>query len=90
QLYKFWANTPVIASFASDLLDKEYTFGYPVYYLLCEMDKKFPPRKQHSEFLNEIRPRLAMARELFFKNPTNEPPSWLHEIINKVILTLPQ
>ncbi|MFN3467925.1 MAG: hypothetical protein ACK4WF_09540 [Candidatus Brocadiales bacterium] len=84
QLYKFWANTPRIASFVSHTLDRHYTFGYPVYYLLSDMDPAFPSRPSASALLNELRPRFAEAREIFYKSPYH-PPSWLQEAVNKVI-----
>ncbi|HHT9151962.1 MAG TPA: DUF362 domain-containing protein [Candidatus Hypogeohydataceae bacterium YC40] len=88
QLYKFWANIPMLASFGShQILDKHYTFGYPIYYLLSEMDPAFPSKPTESALLNELRPFFAPAREIFYKMP-NHPPSWLHELINKVIYRL--
>lgn len=87
QLYRFWANSPGIASYGAHMLDRHYTFGYPVYYILSEMDPAFPLRPSESALLNELRPLFAKSREVFFKNPYN-PPSWLHEVINKVIFRL--
>ncbi|MBI4007839.1 MAG: DUF362 domain-containing protein, partial [Planctomycetes bacterium] len=89
QLYKFWANTPRIASFVShEMLDRHYTFGYPVYYIMSEMDTKaFPIKPSKSAFLNKLRPMFAKARGIVYKNP-HKPPSWLHEFINKNILKL--
>ncbi len=87
QLYRFWANTPRIASFGSHMLDRHYTFGYPFYYIMSEMDPAFPSRPSESALLNELRPLFADAREIFYKNP-HHPPSWLHEAINKIIFRL--
>lgn len=87
QLYRFWANTPRIASFGSNMLDKQYTFGYPVYYIMSEMDPAFPDKPSESALLNELRRLFASAREIFYKNPRH-PPSWLHEAINKVVFRL--
>lgn len=87
QLYKFWANTPRIASFGSHMLDRHYTFGYPLYYIMSEMDPAFPARPSESSLLNELRSLFTSAREIFYKN-SNHPPSWLHEAINKIIFRL--
>ncbi|HHT9118224.1 MAG TPA: DUF362 domain-containing protein [Candidatus Hypogeohydataceae bacterium YC38] len=87
RLYKFWANTPRIASFGSHMLDRHYTFGYPVYYLLSDMDPAFPAKSSESALLTELRLPFAEAREIFYKSP-HHPPSWLHEAINKVIFRL--
>lgn len=87
RLYRFWANTPRIASFGSHMLDRHYTFGYPVYYILSDMDPAFPAKPSESALLNELRPLFASAREIFYKSP-HHPPSWLHEAINKVIFRL--
>ncbi|NUO08937.1 MAG: DUF362 domain-containing protein [Candidatus Brocadia sp.] len=87
RLYKFWANAPRIGSFGAHMLDRHYTFGYPVYYILSEMDPAFPSKPSESALLNELRSLFTNAREIFFKYP-NQPPSWLHEVINKIILRL--
>jgi uncharacterized protein (DUF362 family) len=87
QLYRFWANTPRIASRGAHMLDRHYTFGYPFYYIMSEMDPAFPPKPSESALLDELRSLFADAREIFFKNP-HHPPSWLHEAINKVIFRL--
>ncbi|MDR4497140.1 MAG: DUF362 domain-containing protein [Candidatus Scalindua sp.] len=87
RLYKFWANTPRIGSFGAHMLDRHYTFGYPLYYIMSEMDPAFPPRPTESALMNELRPLFASAREIFYKNP-NHPPSWLHEVINKIVFRL--
>ncbi len=83
QLYEFWANTPRIAAFGSDLLDKNFTFGYPVYYLMSAMDeKKFPPRPDKSEFLNKLRDMLPEARAIVYKT---DPPSWMQEFVRDIL-----
>jgi uncharacterized protein (DUF362 family) len=87
QLYKFWANSPRIASFGSHMLDRHYTFGYPVYYIMSSMDPAFPSKPSESALLNELRPLFASAREIFYKDPHN-PPTWLHDVVNKVIYRL--
>ncbi len=87
RLYKFWTNTLRIGSFGAHMIDRHYTFGYPLYYIMSEMDPAFPPRPTESALMNELRPLFANAREIFFKYP-NRPPSWLHEVINKIIFRL--
>ncbi len=88
QLYKFWSNTPRIVSFgAHGLLDRYFTFGYPVYYILSEMDPAFPSKLSEWPLLNEIRKISGPARDIFYKSPYR-PPSWLHELVHRVILRL--
>ena len=87
RLFRFWANIPRIASQGSHMLDRHYTFGYGVYYVMSEMDPAFPPRPSESAFLNQLRLSAADLREIFFKNPT-KPPSVLHEAVNRIIFRL--
>ena len=85
QLYWYWANTPRIAAFGSDLLDKNFTFGYPVYYLMSAMDEnEFPPQPDKSEFLNKLRGMLPEAREIVYKSP-HHPPSWMQKFARDIL-----
>ena len=85
ELYKFWANTPRIASWASHNILDYYTFGYPVYYLLSESDPRFPAKPATSEILTMFRPKLKFMREIFFKEP-GQLPSVFHQALNKLFL----
>ncbi|MHC4277716.1 MAG: DUF362 domain-containing protein [Planctomycetota bacterium] len=82
QLYKFWANTPRIAAFGSDLLDKNFTFGYPVYYLMSEMDPKFPSQPDQSHLLTALRAQLGEARAIVYKT---DPPPWMQEFVRDIL-----
>ena len=85
ELYKFWANTPRITSWASHNILDYYTFGYPVYYLLSESDPIFPAKPATSEILTMFRPKLKFMREIFFKEP-GQLPSVFHQALNKLFL----
>jgi hypothetical protein len=82
QLYEFWANTPRIAAFGSRLLDRDFTFGYPVYYLMSEMDPKFPSQPDKSQLLTELRARLGEARAIVYKT---DPPSWMQVFVRDIL-----
>ena len=83
QLYDFWVNSPRIAAFASDLLDKNFTFGYPVYYVMSAMDEnEFPSIPDKSQFINELRTRLKEARAIVYKTG---PPSWMQLFVVKIL-----
>jgi uncharacterized protein (DUF362 family) len=86
-LYRFWANIPRIADIAAHTMDKHYLFGYAIYYILSNMDPAFPPKPTEYKLMNLMKKYSGPFSELVYKHPT-QPPSFIHEILNKVIFRM--
>jgi len=86
-LYRFWANIPRIADIGAHTMDKHYLFGYAIYYILSNMDPAFPPKPTEYKLMNLMKKYSGPFSELVYKHPT-QPPSFIHEILNKVIFRM--
>lgn len=86
-LYRFWANIPRIADIGAHTMDKHYLFGYAIYYILSNMDPVFPPKPTEYKLMNLMKKYSGPFTEWIYKHPT-QPPSFIHEILNKVIFRM--
>ena len=86
-LYKFWTNIPRIADIGAHTMDKHYLFGFAVYYLLSHMDPQFPPKPTEYKLMNTLKKYSGSLSEWVYKMP-NQPPSFIHEILNKIIFKM--
>jgi hypothetical protein len=66
---------------------KHYLFGYAIYYILSNMDPVFPPKPTEYKLMNLMKKYSGPFSELVYKHPT-QPPSFIHEILNKVIFRM--